>query len=97
MFGPKELKKIKIECSQNVVITMIDDEAVLLDIEGDTYFGLDPTGLFIWKKLNEGLSYETIENEVKLVYDVTSEEFQSDFICFIKQMEEKRLVNIKWS
>lgn len=37
-----------------VIVTDLDDEAVLLDMEAKRYFGLNDTGLVVWRAVVEG-------------------------------------------
>ncbi|HOS92051.1 MAG TPA: PqqD family peptide modification chaperone [Armatimonadota bacterium] len=38
----------------DVIVTDLDDEAVLLDMEAKRYFGLNDTGLVVWRTVAQG-------------------------------------------
>ncbi|MGS2750590.1 PqqD family protein [Bacillus zanthoxyli] len=87
-----ETKYIK---SKDVIFTKIENEAVLLDGKGGTYFGLDDVGTFIWNKIEEGVNLTQILEGMLSVYQIDSnqvEQVHEDIINFIKELEGKNLI-----
>ena len=39
---------------QDLIVEEIDGECLVLDMERNVYFGLDPIGLFVWRQLEQG-------------------------------------------
>jgi hypothetical protein len=76
----------------DVLINVIDSEAVLLNLKSECYFGLDEVGTRMWRVLTElesiGAAYETLLAE----YDVEPETLQHDLENLIEQLVKHGLV-----
>ncbi len=74
---------MSIPFSSNVIISSevlaqeVDGETVLLDLQSESYFGLDEVGTRIWQLLQE-------HNELQKVFDIMLEEYDVD----AKQLEK---------
>ena len=66
------------EISDEVLSQEVNGETVLLDLEGESYFGLNEVGTRIWQLLKTsmtvGETLDTLEDE----YDVEREQLESD-------------------
>ena len=62
--------------SSEVLAQEVDGETVLLDLQSESYFGLDEVGTRIWQLLQE-------HNELQKVFDIMLEEYEVD----AKQLE----------
>ncbi|HDW3058142.1 TPA: PqqD family protein [Bacillus cereus] len=87
-----ETKYVK---SKDVIFTKVENEAVLLDGKGGTYFGLDGVGTFIWSKIEKGANATQILEGMLSEYQIDSnqvEQVHKDILNFIKELEGKSLI-----
>lgn len=88
MFG----EKTKLLCSKNVVSQEIDGETVLLDMDGENYFGLNTVGTRIWQLLKEPRTPQEIFSSLILEYDVESDQLLEDLNEIIGQLLTNGLI-----
>lgn len=69
-----------------VVSAELDQEAVLLNVEAGTYFGLDAVGTRIWQLLEQGLCEEDICNTLFDEYDVDLAQVKQDVSEFLERL-----------
>ena len=72
--------------ARNVVSQEIDGEAVLLDMDGENYFGLNTVGTRIWQLLQEPHSPDEIFAILSLEYDVEEERLKADIAEIVDQL-----------
>jgi hypothetical protein len=77
-----------------IVYRDLQGEAVLLNLNTGTYFGLDPVGTRIWNLLQEQRSLQQILDCLLQEYDVTEAQCREDLLNLIGQMQEKGLVEV---
>ena len=90
-----ELSKLRLKISPDVHSQEVGGETVLLDLQSESYFGLDEVGTRIWQLLQEngdmGSIFETILNE----YEVEEEQLLQDIEDLIKKLVEAGLVSVE--
>ncbi len=83
---------MKYKCKSDVFVTELGDTLALLDMENGTYYTLNQTGAFIWKKLSDGLSVENTVDALVYEYDVLNENAFNDVNTLVVDLELKGLV-----
>ncbi len=78
-----------------VVARMVGDEVVILDLDGGTYFGLDPVGARIWELIGEGLTLLNVCDKMQNEYDTPRDELEQDILELIKALREENLVAVR--
>jgi len=78
----------------DVIVTELDGEAVLLNLDTKLYFSLNATGVAIWKLLDEGLTLGQIGERLFQEYDVTPEKAQQCVLDLVGQLNDEKLVSI---
>lgn len=81
------------QISQEVLFSKIDEEVVLMSIEADSYFGLDPIGSHIWEILSKQPA--SINELVTLLleeYEVDEATCLKDVQTFIDDMSARKLI-----
>ena len=78
----------------DVIVTELDGEAVLLNLDTKLYFSLNATGVAIWKLLDEGLTLGQIGERLFQEYDVTPEKAQQCVIDLVDQLNDEKLVSV---
>ena len=71
----------------------VADEAVLLDLDSQSYFGLDPVGTLIWEAVADGKSKAEIVERIIAQFDVDAEVAQRDLQAFLDQLADDELIS----
>lgn len=85
-----EEKLLKV--TESVVTAELDGEAVLLNVETGTYFGLDRIGSDIWRYLEQGSTESQIAEQLMRDYEVDEAMLRVDLAEFLVLLESKGLV-----
>jgi hypothetical protein len=67
---------------------LIDGESVVIDLPRRRVLGLNPTGSFIWARINQA-SEEEIAVELAREFDVEEEQARSDVRAFITRLSDR--------
>lgn len=70
------------------------DEAVLLDLASEQYFGLNAVGVRVWQLLAENPSMESVFRVVSAEYDVAPAQLERDVLALLKQLSDAGLVSL---
>jgi len=87
----------KVEIADSVLAQQVDGETVILDLEGETYFGLDEVGTRIWDLVGEGRTLAVIHGVLCAEYDAPSDVLRDDLLALLDELAEKGLVVISGS
>ena len=79
----------------HVIARQVGDETVLLDLEGGTYFGLDPVGARIWELICQDLTLAAISDVIVEEYDVTREIIEKDLLKLAEDLAAQKLVQVR--
>ncbi len=82
----------RIRPSEDVVFREMEGEAVLLNLDSGTYFGLNAVGTSIWKLLEENDSLQWVYEKMAEDYAVPDQVLQDDLLRLADQLREKGLV-----
>ena len=82
----------KVAVAPDVLINVVDGEAVLLDLKSECYFGLDEVGMRMWQVLTESASIKAAYETLLAEYDVEPEKLQHDLNGLIQQLVKHGLV-----
>ncbi|MBN9166036.1 MAG: PqqD family protein [Myxococcales bacterium] len=93
---PSELTPIpsdmSVRVSPRVYARAFGDEIVLLDFGVGEYFGLDPIGAEIWRRLEAGETLARIADSLVERYEVTREVALGDIVALVDEMRDKGLL-----
>lgn len=70
------------------------DGAVLLDIERDQFFSLNPMGSLIWRRLEEGAPLDRIKAAIAEETGMDLSVVESDVDEFIAELKAKKLLQV---
>ena len=90
-----ELTKIKLKISPEVHSQEVNGETVLLDLQSESYFGLDEVGTRIWQLLHENGDMASIFETILGEYDVEEEPLRRDLEELVEKLLEAGLVSIE--
>jgi hypothetical protein len=82
----------KVKVAPDVLINVVDGEAVLLNLKSECYFGLDEVGVRMWQALTEMDSTKAAYESLLAEYDVEPEKLQHDLEDLIDQLVEHGLL-----
>ena len=83
-----------VEISADAIFREMEGEAVILNLESGTYFGLDPVGTRIWQLIEEHGSLRAVFEQMRQEFDVASEQLERDLLRLVTQLAEKGLGTI---
>jgi hypothetical protein len=87
----------RVAISDDVVSRDLEGEAVILNLESGTYFGLDRVGTRIWTLLQEDGSLRRAFEAVQQEYDVAPEKLEGDLLRLVEELRAKGLLNVSSS
>lgn len=78
--------------SSDVVSRDLEGEAVILNLESGTYFGLDPVGTRIWSLLQASGSLRRAFDVMLQEYDVAPQKLEDDMLRLVRELCAKGLL-----
>ena len=84
----------KVTISSEVLSQEVDGETVILDLESESYFGLDEVGTRIWQLLNEGSNLQTVFDILLGEYDVDEKQLEKDIKDHVARLVEAGLISL---
>ena len=73
----------------------LDGEAVLLDIDAGTYYGLNEVGARIMKLVKEPKSVDYLIDTMLQEYEVEAKQLERDLTAFLQEMADRQLIRIE--
>lgn len=89
-----ELSGKRVSASPHVLVRAMQGESVLLNLERESYFGLDEVGTRIWNVLVES---PTVNEAIRLLeaeYEVDSQALWADLRRFVAELADAGLVEV---
>lgn len=80
--------------SDEVLFQQVGDEAVLLDLASEQYFGLDPVGTRIWGLLGQDDHLQQVYDALCREYNAEPARIGSDLLALIDRLAEAGLVKV---
>ena len=81
--------------SEKVLMQKVADEAVLLDLDSQSYFGLDPVGTLIWEGVSAGKTEAEIVERIISEFDVVADVAERDLQAFLEQLADDKLISAR--
>lgn len=88
------LRKGRISIPEGVMVRQLEGESVLLNLNTESYFGLDDVGTRMWSVLTQSASIEAAFDVLREEYEVEPEQLQTDLGSFIDKLVESGLINV---
>ena len=91
--------QVSLECcvtinNDNVVSRELEGEAVILNLETGTYFGLNEVGTRIWALIQEHRSLGKVFEAMCAEYGASPETLKSDLLQLVEELRAKGLVGV---
>ncbi len=81
-----------LKISSEVVAQPVGDQLILLDLHGNAYFSLNASARFMFERLSQGLSPDSIVDEAARTFAATPEQLASDLSELIEALKSYHLV-----
>ncbi|MDX2039979.1 MAG: PqqD family protein [Acidobacteriota bacterium] len=85
----------KIVIPPDTLVNVIGEEAVLLNLKSEQYFGLDPTGTRMWQVLTASDSIQSAFDALFGEYEVTAEILRQDLTDLLEKLLAHGLVELQ--
>jgi len=86
--------KSRIEIPQAVLVRQLQGESVLLNLESESYFGLDEVGSRFFGALAEADCVDSAIEALLGEYDVDPERLRADIRAFIEELAAAGLIRV---
>lgn len=81
--------------SSEAISQEIGGETVILDLNGEAYFGLNQVGTKIWQLLHDTSNRIEILISLEQVYDIERSELEKDLDELLEQLLDSGLIHLK--
>lgn len=78
--------------TENILSSEIDDEVVLMSMDTDKYYGLDPIASRIWKLLQQPCTLRQMCEKLMTEFKVDARTCQRDVLEFVQKLADAQLV-----
>ena len=85
----------RVSVPDDVLISNLQEESVILNLNSERYFGLDNVGTRMLSVLSNSHSIEAAYESLAAEYDVDREVLRQDLISLIENLVEQGLVTIQ--
>ena len=84
----------RLSVSEEVLSQEVNGETVLLDLEGESYFGLDEVGTRVWQLLQAKSTVADTLDTLFQEYDVSQEQLESDVGELLEKLVDAGLIGL---
>jgi hypothetical protein len=84
----------KLSVPDDVLVRELQGESVLLNLNTESYFGLDDVGTRMWAALTGSPSLESAYEILLSEYEVEPERLRADLRIFVDRLAELGLINL---
>ena len=78
----------------DVLCQDVGGEVVLLDLDSERYFGLDPVGTRIWHLIDQDLPLLQVLETLCAEYDAPRDRLETDLLALVAQLADAGLVTV---
>lgn len=71
------------------------DEAVLLDLAGERYFGLNRVGARIWQLMEQPTPLRALHAELCVEFDAPAERIERDLLALMARLQDAGLIELE--
>jgi len=94
MTAPQALYGKAITLPDHVLVREVADEAVILSLESEEYFGLDPVGTRMFQLLREEATVQSAFHCLLIEYDVDEATLAHDLEALIAELRTRKLIDL---
>lgn len=93
--GLEKFPAVRVLFKDDVLFRQLDDEAVLLDLDSQRYFGLEEVATRLWALLAENPSLPTARLTLLQEFETDAGTLDRDLRVFLGQLLERGLVRLE--
>lgn len=87
--------RARVSVPSRVLLQQLGEESILLDLQSECYFGLDPVGTRMWEALTGTKNVEAAYQRLLSTYDVDAQRLRKDLEGLIGKLVENGLLETK--
>ena len=84
----------RVKIPDDVLISNLQEESVILNLDSERYFGLDDVGTRFLSVLTTSDSIEAAYQKLREEYDVDAQVLRQDLLTLVENLERQGLVQI---
>ena len=84
----------RVRAPEDVMVSELDGEAVLLKLKSESYFGLDETGTRMWQLLLSSDSVQSAYDRLLLEFDVEPDSLRVHLTDLLDTLAQQGLIEI---
>ena len=81
--------------TQNLLISEVGDELVMMDMEKGNYINLNKIGRIIWEQIENQITIIELINLLTNRFDVQKDECTKDTLEYLQKMYDQNLLSVK--
>ena len=85
----------RVTVPDDILISNLEDESVILNLNSERYFGLDNVGTHMLSVLNKSDSIEAAYQSLAAEYNVDRQVLRDDLIVLVENLLAQGLINIE--
>ena len=86
---------MQVSVPKNVLVRTFENESLLLNLDTESYYGLDEIGMRIWQALTQTENIQAAYESLLAEYDVDPITLQRDLEAFIESLVQRGLVELQ--
>jgi hypothetical protein len=83
-----------VTATQNQLSSELGDEAVILNLDSGTYYGLNEVGARVWELVQQPRSFSELHQALLEEYDVHSDACKQDLVEVLLDLQRANLVEV---
>ena len=80
--------------SSSIMLQVIDDEAMLMDMNTQKFYELNKGAVVLWKIMKEHSTFDAVINEMLECYEVSKEQVEKDLNVFIEYLISQGILKV---
>lgn len=85
----------RVYIAPNVLMQVLNDEAVLLDLNGERYYGLNIVGTRVWQLLAENSDVDAALKQLLTEFRVDAETLRRDLATLFQDLVQAKLITVE--
>lgn len=94
MDTPLSLRTTVVVSSQQVSCPL-GDEAAILNLKNNMYYGMNPVGVTVWNLLKQPKTVAEIRDAIIEEYEVEEERCEQDLFTLLEEMRSEGLIEVR--
>ena len=79
--------------SSSLMTQEVDDEILLMDMETQLFYELNPTGYVLWESIQKHTKLENVFAEMQELYEVSDADLKRDIDTFVDNLAKSEMIH----